>query len=162
MAQAFLHAGQKALLVAGLDIDDAIGMETGLLEGRCEEVLAGDAPEHAAARPGCDPGDEMRGSGAIDGAVPASRDFMQAAESQPAVRQPRIDCRDPERQGFAHAATGTFQMRDTPSKLRDGRICGAVRHSYRWLQGLCNVSARCYVPLLFPCSKRVNLSLASC
>ena len=40
MAQAFLHAGEHRLLVAGLDIDHPVGMQPGLGERRREQVAA--------------------------------------------------------------------------------------------------------------------------
>jgi len=48
--QAFLETDEDRLLIARLDIDHAIGHEPGLREGRGEEVLPGETPEHLAPR----------------------------------------------------------------------------------------------------------------
>ena len=42
--QAFLESDEDRLLVARFDINHAVGNESGLREGRGEEVLARDAP----------------------------------------------------------------------------------------------------------------------
>jgi hypothetical protein len=44
MPQSLLEAGEHRWLVTGLDVDDAIGQEPGLGDGRREEILARDAP----------------------------------------------------------------------------------------------------------------------
>lgn len=83
MAQALLHAGEHGLVVAGLDIDHAVGNQPCLCNRRREEIGPGQAPEHLAPGPGCHSGAEKGGRGAIDGAVAASGDLMECAECQP-------------------------------------------------------------------------------
>jgi hypothetical protein len=61
MSQAFFDADEDGLVVAGLDIDDAVGGETRLGQGRGEKVRRGDAPQDFALGPGGDRlGDRLR------------------------------------------------------------------------------------------------------
>ena len=83
--QPLFKAGEDGLLVAALEIDDAVGFQAGLRERRGEKVRAGDAPEHFAARARGDPGGEERGGGAVDGAVAPAGDLMQRAAREPAA-----------------------------------------------------------------------------
>ncbi len=82
MAQAFLHAGEHGLVVAGFEIDHAIGCKACLGDRWREEVGARDAPKDLALRAGGDPGAEEGGSGSIDRAVAAAGDLMQGAECE--------------------------------------------------------------------------------
>ncbi|KEZ18649.1 hypothetical protein CP98_02360 [Sphingobium yanoikuyae] len=82
MAQAFLHAGEHGLVVAGFEIDHAIGCKACLGDRWREEVGARDAPKDLALRAGGDPGAEEGGSGSIDRAVAAAGDLMQGAERE--------------------------------------------------------------------------------
>ena len=107
MPQPFLETGQHRLLVAGLDIDHAVGREAGLGERRREEVLPGDAPQNLARGARGDPGGEQRRGRAIDRAVAAAGHLMQRAERQSASRQdagrsPR--CRTAARSGHGLGA----------------------------------------------------------
>jgi copper chaperone CopZ len=49
--QAFLETDEDRRLIARLDIDHAIGHEPGLREGRGEQILPGETPEHLATQP---------------------------------------------------------------------------------------------------------------
>ena len=60
MAQALLETGEKRLFVARLDVDHAIWSEPGLRDRGSEQVLASDAPQDLAERPGGDSGGEAR------------------------------------------------------------------------------------------------------
>ncbi len=51
MPQAFLEIDEDRLLIARLDIDHAVGQEPGLREGRSEQILPGETPEHLATQP---------------------------------------------------------------------------------------------------------------
>ncbi len=81
MPQAFLHAREDRLVVARLDIDHAIGRESGLREGRREQVGPSDAPQDLAFGARRDSADEKCRGSAIDGAISAACYFMQCAES---------------------------------------------------------------------------------
>ena len=94
----FLETGEHGLLIAGLDIDDAVGQETGLGEGGREEILPRDAPQHLAPCARGDAGGEQRRGRAVDGAIAAAGDLMQRAERQTASRQMPVDRLDTERQ----------------------------------------------------------------
>ena len=98
MPQPFLEAGEHRLLVAGLDVDDPVRSKPGLGDGRREQVLPGDAPQHLALGPGGDAGGEQRGRRAIDGAVAAAGDLVQRPECQPAAGKAAVDRVDAERQ----------------------------------------------------------------
>lgn len=49
MPDAFFHAGENCLVVAGLDIDDTVRFEPRLRQCRGEQVWAGDAPQNFAS-----------------------------------------------------------------------------------------------------------------
>jgi hypothetical protein len=53
--QPFLKAGKNRLLVAALEIDDAIGFQARLRQRRREKVGPGDAPHHLALGSGRNP-----------------------------------------------------------------------------------------------------------
>ena len=79
MPETFLHAGEHRRLVARLDVDHAIGGQTGLSEGRREEVGSGDAPEHLTLGTGCYPGAEERGGGTVDGSISTAGHLVERA-----------------------------------------------------------------------------------
>ena len=83
MTQTFLPAGEQSLLVTGFGDDDAIRIETGLGQGRCEQVRPSDAPQNAARRPRCDAGREEDRRGAVHGACSAACDLVKAIARQP-------------------------------------------------------------------------------
>ena len=78
--QAFLETGQQCLVVTGFDVDDAAGKQAGLGQGRGEQILSRDAPQHLAFGAGCDSGGEQGGRRAVNRAVAATRHLMQRAE----------------------------------------------------------------------------------
>ena len=80
VAQAFLETGQQRLVVTGFDIHDTAGKQTGLGQGRGEQILSCHAPQHLAFSAGCDSGGEQCGRRAVDRAVAATRHLMQRAE----------------------------------------------------------------------------------
>ena len=82
MPQPFFHAGEKRLVIASFNVDDAIGRQAGLGNCGSEQVRSRDAPEYLALGAGSDAGAEQRGSGAIDRAIAAAGDFMQRAASK--------------------------------------------------------------------------------
>src|ERR1700731_4225600 len=85
--QAFLETDEDRLLIARLDIDHAIGHEPGLREGRGEQVLPGETPEHPATQPRSDSRRKERRGRAVDRAMAAAGNLMQSAERQAAFRQ---------------------------------------------------------------------------
>ena len=80
--QTLLETDEDRLLIARLDIDHAIGDEPGLREGRGEQILPGDAPEHLAPQPRSDSGRKECRGGAVDRAIAATGHLMQSAERQ--------------------------------------------------------------------------------
>ncbi len=61
MPQAFLETDEDRFLIARLDIDHAVWHEPGLREGRGDQILPCDAPEHLArVRAAPTPGDAGR------------------------------------------------------------------------------------------------------
>ncbi len=80
MAEPFLHAGQHGLVIAGFEIDYAIGRETSLSDRRREEIWTGDAPQNLALGSSRDARAEQGCCGAIDRAIPTAGDLMQRAE----------------------------------------------------------------------------------
>jgi hypothetical protein len=72
--QAFLETDEDRLLIARLDIDHAVGNESGLREGRGEQILPGETPEHLATQPRSDSRRIERR--AVDRAMAAARHLM--------------------------------------------------------------------------------------
>ena len=89
MPQAFLKTDEDRLFVARLDIDHAIGHEPGLCEGRGEQILLCDTPEHLATQPRRDSSRKERRGRAVDRAMAAAGHLMQSAKCQSASRQSR-------------------------------------------------------------------------
>ncbi len=79
-----LETGEYGLVVAGLDIDDAVRRQTGLRQRRREQIWPRHAPQHLSPHPGSDAGGKQRSRRAMNGAVAATRHLMQRAERQPA------------------------------------------------------------------------------
>ncbi|CAM5279885.1 hypothetical protein ATER59S_00383 [Aquamicrobium terrae] len=119
MPQAFLHAGQNARLVAGLEVDHPVGCKAGLGDGRCEDVRLGNAPQHTAFGAGGDPCCKKSGSRPVNDAMAAAGDFMQRAARQPTAGESRIDFGEPERKHRFGASGPPFEAGDPLSKLND-------------------------------------------
>jgi hypothetical protein len=128
MAKPFLETGEQRLFVTGLDMDQTIGLETGLRDRRRKEVGSGHNPEHLAFRARSDPGREHGGGRAVDGAIAATGDLMQAPQAQPAARQASVHVRQAEWQNLADTASTVLQVRNTLLKLGDDRVCRAIGH----------------------------------
>lgn len=103
-------------------------MEPGLSDRREEQVRSRHAPEHLAARPGGDAGDEKRRSSAIDGPSPAAGDLVQRPEGEPSSRQCPINLGDAERQDLPCALRAAFKLLDTLAKLCQHGVEGMVGH----------------------------------
>lgn len=112
MTQALLKAGQKALLIAGFDVDHPVRRKTRLGQRGGEEIRTGDAPENLSDGARCDPGGEESRRRSIHGAGAAAGDFMQGAQRQTAVWQFLVKRLQPERQNAATGAAGGFDFRD--------------------------------------------------
>jgi hypothetical protein len=76
---------EDGLVVAALEIDDAVGFQAGLRERGREQIRACDTPKHLAARARGDASSEERGGSTIDRAVTATSDFMQGSAREPAA-----------------------------------------------------------------------------
>lgn len=119
MAKAFLHARHDGLVVAGLDIDNAIGAKACLGKRRSEQVRLGDAPQRLAARASRDSGREKSRRRPVDRAIAAAGDFMQRAARQAAAGESRIDLGNPERKHRFRAPGSPFEACDPLSKFHN-------------------------------------------
>jgi hypothetical protein len=117
MAKAFLHARQDGLVVAGLDIDDAVGGKACLGERRREQVRLGDAPQRLAGRASRDSGREESCRRPIDRAITAAGNLMQRAARQAAAGESRIDLGNPERKHRFRAPGPPFEAGDPLPKF---------------------------------------------
>ena len=143
MAQSFFKAGEDGFLVTCFDLDDAVGRQTGLREGRRKEVLAGHAPQDLSACPRGDAAGEEGGSCTVNRAIPTPGHFMQGAQRQPTSRQMPVDVSEAEGEYGPTARGGTFKALDALAKFRDSRTGGGRTHAP------CNALGRWYVLYLF-------------
>ncbi len=128
MTQAFLHAGQHALIITGVHIDDAVGGQPGLLQPGCEKIGLRYAPQHWAVEAGGDAGGKARGRRPVHGTTPAARDFMQTAEDEAALWQATIEFGYIEWQHRGWRAAVTLDRRDLLAQRGKGRVRGASGH----------------------------------
>ncbi len=112
MPQSLLEAGQQALLIPRLQIDQPVRFKADLLERRGEQVGLGDAPQDRAGQSGRDAGGEQRRRRAVDRAVPAARHFVKGAERQPAQGQGGVHGRHAEGKDAGRAAAVRLEMLD--------------------------------------------------
>jgi hypothetical protein len=115
--QAFLETDEERLLIARLDIDHAVGHEPGLREGRGEQILPNETPEHPATQPRGDSRRKERRGRAVDRAIAAARHLMQRAERQSASRQMPADRLETEGQHQSAAAHCALEAPDALAKL---------------------------------------------
>ena len=120
MPQTFLETDEDRLFVARLDIDHAIGREPGLREGRGEQILPCDTPEHLTTQPRRDSCRKERRSRAVDRAMAAAGHLMQSAKCQSASRQMPVDRLDAEGQHRPPVASRALEALDARTKLFDG------------------------------------------
>ena len=80
MPQSLLKAREHRWFVTRFHVDDAIGQEAGLGDGRREEVLPRDAPQDLASCARGDSRGEQRSCRAVDRAIAAAGDLVQGAE----------------------------------------------------------------------------------
>ena len=116
----FAH-GQQRLVVAGLDMDDAVGRKSCLRQARREKVGLGDAPQHLACRARRDAGGEQPGRRAVDDAVAVTGDFVQRPQRQPAAGQAIIDRGYTERQ-HAGGAPAAVERLNALAQLGESRL----------------------------------------
>lgn len=86
VAKPLFHAGEHRLVVAGLDIDDAIGHKPGLRERRGEEIGLRHAPENFSLGARSDAGTEKRGGCAIYRSFTAACDLVKRAHCETSTR----------------------------------------------------------------------------
>ena len=112
MAQALLEAGEYALLVANLGIDDPVGVEPRLSHCRGEEIAPGYAPQDLASCPGHDAGDEQRCRRTMNRTIAPAGDLVECAPSQAAAGQPCVDRLDAEGQNAMRDAADSLNLAD--------------------------------------------------
>jgi len=112
MAQSFLATGQHRLLVLRLHVNDTVRRQTGLGEGRGEQILPDQAPQHRPLAARGNPGGEQGGSSAVNRAIAAASHFMQRPQREAAARQTRVNRRQTERQRRRHRAVTGFNSPD--------------------------------------------------
>jgi hypothetical protein len=135
----FLEAGQHRLLIAGVDIDDPVGGETDLGQGRHEQVLPRDAPEHLAPGPRSDPSREQGCCGSVDRGIAAACNFVQRAERQSATGKAAVDHRHSERQDRAGAKRRSLKPLNLLAKAADGgRLDGSTHTLKTWQEYFCS------------------------
>lgn len=103
MPQPFLHQREHLGIVAGLGIEQALGIEPRLIEPGREQVAAAHDPQH---RPPCargDPGEEQGGGGIVAHLGRGGGDLVQRIEPHAPVRELLIDRANSERQHRAAA-----------------------------------------------------------
>jgi hypothetical protein len=120
MPQAFLKAGEDGLLVAAFKIDDAVGVQSGLREGRRKQVQSRETPEHLAVRAGGDPCCKKRGGRAINRAIAAASDLMQCAKRQGPAGKPSVHRGHTEGQRRCCAPVLAFDLSDLGAQRLEG------------------------------------------
>lgn len=117
MPKPLLETGEQAFLVAGLHIENAPGIQPGLLQGGGEKIRAGHAPQDLTRQTRGDPGHEQGRQRPVHGSVTPAGHFMQGSESQSALRQDRIQRTDTKRQDAAVRPAGLFQPLDPRTEI---------------------------------------------
>ena len=82
MPQALLEAGEYALLVANLGIDDPVGVEPRLCHCRGEKIASRYAPQDLAGRPCHDAGGEQRCRGTMNRTIATAGNLVECAPCQ--------------------------------------------------------------------------------
>ena len=112
MAQSFLKTGQHRLLVLGLRVNHTIRRQTGLGEGRGEQILPDHAPQHRPLAARGNASGKQSGGGAVNRAIAATSHFVQRPQRQTAARQARVNRRQIERQHRRRMAVTGFNSPD--------------------------------------------------
>jgi hypothetical protein len=103
-----------------------------------KQVLASDAPQDLAARPGGDPSRKQSGGRPVNHPIAAAGDLMKRAEREAASRQTPVDLLDAEGKRCATARRAAFEALNAISKLRDAGMGGRIHllgNSFRWWHG---------------------------
>lgn len=129
MAKTLLETGQESLFIAGLHMDEPIGVKSGLRYRRHEQIPAGDDPEDLTARAGSNTGRKQRCGRAVHRAIPTARHLMKCAQREPSSRQTPVDLGHAERKMLARTALPAFKPLDARAKLGDNGIGGGIGHS---------------------------------
>ena len=109
-----------------------------------KQVLASDAPQDLAARPGGDPSRKQSGGRAANHPIAAAGDLMKRAEREAASRQTPVDLLDAEGKRCATARRAAFEALNAISKLRDG-MGGRIHllgNSFRWWYGMFSICSQ--------------------
>ena len=120
MPNAFLETCQHRLLVAGVDVDDAVRVKADLGQRRREQVLPRDAPKNFAPGARCDPGREQCRSGTVDGGISTAGNFVQRPDRQPTTGKVGVDGIDTERQDRTGAQRRPFKPLNLLAETTNG------------------------------------------
>lgn len=120
MTQTFLETGQNPCIVAGLDIDDAVGRQSRLGQGRGKQVGSRHAPQHLPWRPGGYPGGEQGRRGAVDRALTAACHFVQRPQGKPPLGQMVVYFGHTERQNAMAVPIAAFEATDSRTQFVKG------------------------------------------
>ena len=120
MSQPFFEAGEDGLLVAALEIDDAVCVQAGLRERRRKQVQSRETPEHFAVRAGGDPCGKKRSGCAVNRAVAAPSDLMQGAKRQRPAGEPSVHRGDTEGQRRCCASVLALDLPDLGAQRLEG------------------------------------------
>lgn len=124
-----LLAGLKDIVFADrLDIDDAVGVEADLCQGRRKEIGPRQTPDNRTPGASGHTGNEQGSGCAIDSARPSSCEFMDRAVGQSSARKPRVDLGNAERQDGLGTGSRSFEVLNAISKLCDNRVHVWPRH----------------------------------
>lgn len=127
MPQPLFQAEQHGRLVAGLGVDDAIGMQAGAGERRGEQVARAQAPQDRARHAGKDASGEQHRGGAMNGANAAAGYFVERAARQASLRQARVNLTDAERHDAAIRTARMFDAGDPGAQIVEDAFV-RVRH----------------------------------
>ena len=120
MPQPLFGAGQRGLVVTCLDIDDAIGVQPYLGQGRLEQVRPCDAPEYLAACACRDACREERSGGTINGAVTTAGDLVKRTTRQAPAGKARVHLVDSEGEYRFLVRLSAFDLLDLCAQGFDG------------------------------------------
>ena len=120
MAQPFLEARQRRLLIPGFNVDHPIRRQPCRFQPRRKQILVPHAPQDLALGARHDAGRKQSRSCTIQRAIACTGDLMQRAQSQSAARQTCIHLRQPKRQNAAQAAIGRLKPTDFFAQKIDG------------------------------------------
>ncbi len=127
MAQTFLDTGQDGVIITGLDIDHAIRRESGLSQGRGEEIGTRNAPQHLALGARADTGRKQRRSCAINRAVTAASDLVQGTKRKSLTRKARVQLSDPKRKNRLYPSALALHLLDGRAQFFSADRAGAGR-----------------------------------